>query len=232
MAKILFSIVSHGQSNLTKKLIRSIEEHVSRGAHELHIVLTENTSYIWERPTEQFQVEVVQNLRPKGFGANHNAAFEKRPSDYFFVLNPDLCFVDEFHLDDVISTVEEANYDISAPVILNPCLHQEDFQREDLTFSNLIKRKIFRSQPKKMDWIAGMFLIVNSKTFRSVSGFDTKFFMYVEDCDLCTRTTALGGKIGVLDQFSVVHDAQRKSTKSLQHLKWHVMSLLKYWRVM
>ena len=36
-----------------------------------------------------FKIRVIQNEHPKGFGANHNAAF-RWASRYFCVLNPDV----------------------------------------------------------------------------------------------------------------------------------------------
>jgi GT2 family glycosyltransferase len=82
---------------------------------------------------------------------------------------------------------------------------------------------------EKFDWLAGMFLVVNSISFRKLQGFDTDFFMYVEDCDLSMRARKAGMKIGDLEGFSVVHDARRASTKSFKHLRWHITSLLRYW---
>ena len=119
--------------------------------------------------------------------------------------------------------------DISSPQIVGVSGAVEDYKRADLTFTNLLKRKFFRNNVEKFDWLAGMFLIVNSTSFRKLQGFDTDFFMYVEDCDLSMRARKVGMKIGDIEGFSVVHDARRASTKSFKHFKWHITSLLRYW---
>lgn len=49
---------------------------------------------------------------------------------------------------------------------------------------NLLQRKFLKNNMEKFDWLAGMFLVVNSTSFKKLQGFDTVFFMYVEDCDL------------------------------------------------
>ena len=120
-------------------------------------------------------------------------------------------------------------FDISSPQIVGVSGAIEDYKRANLTFTNLLKRKFFKINLEKFDWLAGMFLAVNSTSFRRLQGFDTDFFMYVEDCDLSMRAQQLGMKIGDLEGFSVVHDARRASTKSFKHFRWHVTSLLRYW---
>ena len=79
-------------------------------------------------------------------------------------------------------------------------------------------------------WFAGMFLVTNKKTFKRVNGFDTKYFMYVEDCDLSYRVIEAGGKLEVIKNFNVIHDERRMSFKSLTHFKWHMKSLFYFWK--
>ena len=39
---------------------------------------------------EKFSLCTIQNIRPKGFGDNHNSAFSAYDSDFFFIVNPDI----------------------------------------------------------------------------------------------------------------------------------------------
>jgi N-acetylglucosaminyl-diphospho-decaprenol L-rhamnosyltransferase len=52
--------------------------------------------------------------------------------------------------------------------------------------------------------------------------------MYVEDCDLCMRARKAGMILGDLENFSVIHNAQRTSRRRVDHFKWHIRSLLRY----
>ena len=168
-------------------------------------------------------------MRHKGFGTNHNAAFELFESDVFLIVNPDIILDKTFDLDLMVKLLIRDELDISSPQIVNVSGAVEDYKRADLTFMNLLKRKLFKNTAEKFDWLAGMFLFVNSTSFRKLQGFDTDFLMYVEDCDLSMRARKAGMKIGHLQGFSVVHDARRASTKSLKHFRWHITSLLRYW---
>ena len=227
--RIVISIVSHNQQALCGRLLQSIDNFVQSNMHEVIISLTENTLTENVINSERFQTFNITNLRHKGFGANHNDAFERFESDFFFIVNPDIILNKNFDLDLIVEQLVRDRFDISSPQIVGVSGAIEDYKRADLTFSNLLKRKCFRNNVEKFDWLAGMFLIVNSTSFRKLQGFDTDFFMYVEDCDLSMRARRAGMKIGDIEGFSVVHDARRASTKSFKHFRWHITSLLRYW---
>ena len=227
--KIVISIVSHNQQALCRRLFRSIDNFLQSTLHEVIIVLTENTLTENTNKSERFRTYNISNLRHKGFGTNHNDAFERFESDFFFIVNPDIILNKNFDLDLIVEQLIRDRFDISSPQIVGVSGAIEDYKRADLTFSNLLKRKCFRNNVEKFNWLAGMFLIVNSTSFRKLQGFDTDFFMYVEDCDLSMRARKADMTIKDLEGFSVVHDARRASTKSFKHFKWHITSLLRYW---
>lgn len=227
--KILISIVSHNQQDLCYKLLGSMDNFVHSDKHEVIIVLTENTLTRNNFKSERFSTYNIRNLRHKGFGANHNDAFDRFESDIFCIVNPDIIFEKNFNLDQLVELVIRDELDISSPQVVGVSGVVEDYKRADLTFVNLLKRKFLKNNVEKFDWLAGMFLVVNSISFRRLQGFDTDFFMYVEDCDLSMRARKAGMRIGDVDGFSVVHDARRASTKSFKHFRWHITSLLRYW---
>lgn len=227
--KLLFSIVSHGQCSLVQDLLDSFDYFLKSEEHEVSIVVTENDWSECNVKSKVFRVSKIFNLRHKGFGANHNAVFEGFESDVFFIVNPDILLTKEFDLDKIIDQLSKEKIDLSSPQIMKSDFFIEDYKRANLSLINLFKRKIFKNNKENFDWFAGMFLVVRSERFRKLQGFDTDFFMYVEDCDLSMRARKAGMKIGDIKGFSVVHDARRASTKSFKHFKWHISSLLRYW---
>jgi hypothetical protein len=50
----------------------------------------------------------------------------------------------------------------------------------------------FRRRPYRADWVYGTFMAVRADLFRQLGGFDTRYFLYGEDLDLCFRAAALG----------------------------------------
>jgi GT2 family glycosyltransferase len=84
------------------------------------------------------------------------------------------------------------------------------------------------SVPIEVDWVAGMFVAFKRAAFEAVDGFDERYFMYMEDVDICRRLNEAGWLTVVQPQVSVVHAAQRASRKNVQHLRWHVASAIRY----
>jgi N-acetylglucosaminyl-diphospho-decaprenol L-rhamnosyltransferase len=227
--KVCISIVSHGQKDLVKKLLASIDRHLLAGSIDLKIIITENTAEAWFPKSKKFQLSFHQNVRLKGFGANHNSIFEKIDCDYFIVMNPDVIFHGWFDLNEAINHLKLVKADISSPVILNALNEPEDYKRSDITPASLLRRHILRKKDDEFHWFSGICLFFNSGSFRSLSGFDTKYFMYVEDCDICMRARTLGMKLYSLDDFRITHLAQRASHRDFRRLRMHIVSLLKYW---
>ena len=59
--------------------------------------------------------------------------------------------------------------------------------------------------PARPDWIAGTAMLVRRTAFEAVGGFDERYFMYVEDVDLCWRLAAAGWTVAVADDALVRH---------------------------
>ena len=88
------SVVSHQQADLVSQLLADITTHVRV---PLKVVLTVNLPEPAVRipPGARFTLEVIDNSSPKGFGANHNAAFRHCDTPFFCILNPDVRLQDD-----------------------------------------------------------------------------------------------------------------------------------------
>ena len=126
--KIIFSVVSHNQQDLVQNLLDSMSTYLKNRFHDLIVVITENSLDEINTKSVKFKLEYNINLRQYGFGSNHNRVFEKYESDYFFIINPDIVFKEEFSLDAIIEYLETEKIDISSPKIvnINNCL--EDYK--------------------------------------------------------------------------------------------------------
>jgi hypothetical protein len=97
-------------------------------------------------------------------------------------------------------------------------------------------RRLFRCQRisgvadcvESADWVNAACLFIRSDIYRALNGFDTRYFMYCEDADICLRLQLAGFRMAQAD-ITVIHDAQRNTTRKPIHLWWHVSSLLKLW---
>jgi hypothetical protein len=184
-----------------------------------------------------FPVGVLTNASPKGFGANHNAAFAHCATPMYCVVNPDIRLeTDPFPpLCEVLSAGKEVG--VVGPLVRNPSGAVEDSARRFPTLASL-GRKLFErntgpdypaeGDPLAVDWIAGMFMIFRSEVFRSIGGFDERFFLYYEDVDLCRRLRGRGLTTVFHPGVSVTHDARRASRRDPRLMAIHAASALRY----
>lgn len=238
MSSLALSIVSHGQGQLVKLLLDDLSSMDFSFFDTVSIIVTlnvpEDESFI---DNYRDFITVLRNLRPQGFGANHNQAFSTIEADYFVVLNPDLRIAQSFG--DQIIQHSSADWGCMAPLVTSPDGLIEDSARRYPTILR-ISRRVFLNQRDSdydvsgmkgllnVDWTAGMFLIFRSEVFRVLNGFDNRYFMYLEDADICQRSNRAGYPVVLNPNFSVVHDARRNSFKNSTHLKWHLRSMFRF----
>jgi hypothetical protein len=235
---ITLSIVSHQQARLVATLL----EDVARVASPLvgMIVVTHNVPEdvpAWPESLAS-KIVTIRNDEPKGFGANHNAAFARCTTPWFVVMNPDIHLIDDPF--DKLVTLMKANRSrsrsngagMAAPYIVTAQGIPEDSARSLMTPLDVIRRRFpfaDRSPAVLPHWLAGMFLFLSSSAFRAVNGFDERYFMYCEDFDLCARLRLADWDFEVANDAVVVHNARRASHRSRRHLLWHVESLVRMW---
>lgn len=228
---ITVSIVSHGQAYMLDHLLESLIDFPEVDK----IIVTLNIPEIL-RCSESSKLVIVENTSPKGFGANHNAAF-RHSTDYFCVLNPDI-EIRHNPFPKLMEILEKPDIGIVAPLVVSDSGEIEDSGREFFSPYSLLKRQIVKLLKGKKslgledistdpDWVAGMFMVFRNNVFEEVEGFDNGFHLYCEDVDICARTCLHGYHIRLCKEVAVVHRAQRKSHSSLKYFFWHCSSLVR-----
>ena len=214
-----FSVVSHNQIDLVRKLIVSIEEHVK----QYEIILTNNTK---QDVSEFFQVKnirIIQNETSKGFGENHNYAFKKSSGECFVVINPDII------ISKWSSSIEIKRGTIYTGLIFNPNGSRSDNVRGYPSIPNMILRYLKYNKRHLSIWFAGMFLIFHRDDYKTLNGFDERFYMYLEDTDLCMRARIAGVDLIEFRNIKMFHDSRRYSKKKIKYLLIHLSSLIKFY---
>lgn len=233
---LTLSVVSHGQGPLVEELLADVAKCVGT---PLRVILTLNvpeSKEAWAGHRYPFDIEVIRNAVPHGFGANHNAAFARTRTELFCVLNPDIRLSsDPFPALCVVAA--ESRVGVVAPVVLGPDQLPEDHARDFPSVFALVA-KAFGHRPHipahagqfvyHPDWIAGMFMLFRSETLRSLGGFDERYFLYYEDVDLCARLRERGFEVAVCPAVSVIHAARRESRRNLRYASWHLRSALRF----
>ena len=225
---ITISIVSHGQLALVLPLLEQLDRYSRAVIDKVLLTLNIPEADLLAGRSWGFEVERIENASPKGFGANHNQAFERCGTEWFLVLNPDIRFDSDVLSPLLAQAAPDAG--LLTPRILEPGKTEPEPHRALLTPLEIVgRKKSGYVRPAVPAWIPGLFMLFRSEAYRRVGGFDEKFFMYGEDFDICARTRLAGWKLQVGENLLARHDAQRESHRSRKYLYWHVTSLLKVW---
>lgn len=245
--KVSICVVTHNNEGEILNLVDSVLKNTKRVSFKMYIVdnnSSDNTIKIVKNKYEN--LEIIRNVDNKGFGYAHNKVLDIINSDYHIIINPDISFKT-----DVISDL--CDYMDANPFtsIVTPKVLSEDgseqhlpkkepkfkylfagkFEKFSKHFSNLrseytMKEKALK-EPTEIDFCTGCFMMIRTKLFKNLNGFDDRFFMYFEDADLSRRARKYG-KIIFNPQVSVTHLWDRASSKKLKFLFIHISSMIKY----
>jgi hypothetical protein len=230
------SVVSHGQGGLVASLLKDMDRCCDPGSLEVILTVNIPEALPFNSSDHRYPLTVIGNPRPKGFGANHNAAFRLASGSGYCVLNPDVRFSrDPFG--PLRSRLEDPRVGVAAPLVTDPAGRVEDSARRMPTPAGILRRIVGGTREDgydvdapivEPDWIAGIFMLFPARVFREAGGFDERYHMYCEDVDLCTRLRLLGYRIVQDRSVRVEHDARRESHRKWSHLAWHVGSLARF----
>lgn len=67
------------------------------------------------------------------------------------------------------------------------------------------KRKKLHTQPLKVQFVIGCFMLFRAEDFNAVGGFDTNIFLYYEETDICKRLANIGKSTYLVPNTSFIH---------------------------
>lgn len=235
-ALISISVVSHGQGDLVGRVLADLARFAS--ATRVEVILTRNIPEQLPFSVDDFPypVKIVENITPKGFGANHNAAFQLAKGKWFCVMNPDIR-LNGNPFPDLLACLGKPGVGVAAPLVLGVQGEIEDSARRFPSPLKILCKAVggckgsdyaLTDGPIYPDWVGGMFMLFPASVFEEAGGFDERFFLYYEDVDLCARLRLLGHEIILCPYANVVHHAQRSSHRNLRYLRWHFGSMARF----
>jgi N-acetylglucosaminyl-diphospho-decaprenol L-rhamnosyltransferase len=226
---VTISIVSHGHGDWVEPLLEQLCE--LHGGYIQHVVLTHNlpsAPVVTPAGGWPFRFTELFNPKPAGFGANHNRAFQHCTSGFFCVLNPDVELRDVLVWPRLLERLKEPEVGCAYPVLFNPDGSRQENERELVTPAALLRRHLLKRPQRRVDWVSAAFLLVRAGAWRSLGGFDERYFMYCEDVDFCLRLQLAGWQLARAD-VAAGHNASWASRRLGPHLFWHLRSIARLW---
>jgi GT2 family glycosyltransferase len=196
------------------------------------------------------KVVYIQGYGNIGYGAAHNIAIKAsiaQRSKYHLVLNPDV----EFEQDVVEKLVEFMDDNPIVGLVMPKILYPNgDIQhlckllptpadlifRRFLAFTSWAKKRKEKYELQTMNYeqahfdipsLSGCFMLFNTEVLEKIMGFDDRYFLYMEDTDLCRRAHQVS-KTAFYPAVSVVHNYAKGSYKNYKLLRYHICSAVKY----
>jgi GT2 family glycosyltransferase len=233
--QLSISVVSHRQGALVHDLLRDL---AALRLERCEFILTVNTPEVLPFRPEAFGFPVclLENASPKGYGANHNAAFRSAHGRFFAVLNPDIR-LRAAPFSPLMGRLSDRAIGIAAPLIEDEQGRIEDSARRVPTPLTIIGKLLRRGRQLDYEigsdvlypeWAAGMFLVFRSDVFADLGGFDERYFLYYEDVDICCRARLAGYRVAVDPAARAVHMARRESHRNAGYLRWHLASMARF----
>jgi GT2 family glycosyltransferase len=199
--------------------------------HDWRVIVVDNASRdgTVASLTDLERTTVIANEINAGFGAAVNQAAAASHAPLLWILNPDcavhpgafaaLAATLDAHQDCAIAAPQLLNADgsVQASARGNPTAWTGLFGRHSL-LSKLLPRspQARRNLPAQdlvasgvdsapVDWVMGAAMLVRRDRFDAVGGFDTRYFLYWEDADLCRRLWARGWSTRYVPGARVTH---------------------------
>ncbi|MDJ0856367.1 MAG: glycosyltransferase family 2 protein [Desulfobacterales bacterium] len=232
---VSISVVVHQQAHLVLGLLKDLN-----GCRDitLEVIVTVNMPETIPFTADEFNfpLTISRNRHPKGFGANHNAAFRKVQGRFFCVLNPDIR-LRKNPFSELIAVFTNRDVAVAAPVIKNIRGSNEDNIRHFPSPLNIIAKSLGKwprieyprqSTPFSAEWAAGMFLLFKSRIFSEIDGFNPRYYLYYEDVEICARLKLAGYAVMACPTDAVIHNARRESHRNLRYMKWHLQSMAQF----
>ncbi|PQJ80419.1 glycosyltransferase [Polaribacter porphyrae] len=184
-----------------------------------------------------------------GFGSAHNRVIYRinRKSDYHLILNPDVSFKPKVIPKLIYELNKKDNVCVIAPKVLFPNEKHQYSCRRYPSISELIARRfnflapLFKktiqkgqyqdkdlTKPFFPEYITGCFHLYKTEDFVNLGGFDERYFLYMEDIDICKKIDKIGKKKLYYPQEEIIHVLKQGSSKSLKLFFRHTSSAIKY----
>ena len=187
-------------------------------------------------------IKIISKNKNLGYGSAVNFAYKNISTKFFLILNPDIN-IDENSIDTLHNILNQDNdCGIVAPIIYP----DEDFygafperNLKKLTLTNALKSRNFLSKPQIEGDIcvdvAKWALLIKSKQFEKVGGFNEKLFLFWEEIDLCRRFRSKKLSVIITPKSKAEHRQNKLSDSNFQNFLiktyYHEYSPLVYFDV-
>ena len=194
-------------------------------------------------------IELVHGHGNVGYGRANNLVLPRLRSDLHLIANPDV----ELERESLAAAIEAMNADATLGVVA-PSVRGPDGARQHLckrypsvwvlflrgfaprflrernaaALGHYEMRDVPTDEPcTPVTLASGAFMLVRTKLFSGLGGFDPRFFMYFEDYDLSLRA-GRESRVACIPAARIVHHGGEASKKGIRHVLWFLSSARRF----
>lgn len=244
-----------------KSLIKNLPDNIES---EIIVTDSETQEKTEEIMREEFsEVFFILNKKNIGFGKLVNKALKKAQGEYILIINADIIIDKKETIEKMLEYLEKnSEVGILGPKLLNingtwqpSCFRfyslfivisrrtflgktkwGKKILNNFLMKDALTDEKFAKENPIQSDWLMGSALFTKREALEKVGNFDSRFFMYFEDIDLCRRFWQAGYKVVYFPRVKMHHYHMQASKKTggifdlffSKYARIHLASAIKY----
>ena len=179
----------------SKKLILT---HLKRFSKNFKIIIIENSydinfKNIVENKYKNVDIYLKKNI---GYGRAVNFASQKVKTKYFFVMNPDTKIYINSLNNLIIAAKKIDKFGAIGPIYFD--------QKKNYKKNSIIKK----------NKIIAAAMLIDTKTFKKIKGYDKNFFLYYEDNDYFIKCDFLNLKLYQVTNSFIIHKMVKKLKKN------------------
>lgn len=250
-------IVNYRSEGLTRECVKEFSRIATSVTKEIIVIDNSPGRGLDMILQERFPaVQYISMGSNVGLSRANNAGARQAKGEYIMLCNPDITphpgavetMIDYLRahpevgvvgprLQNPDGTLQQSYYRFLTP--FTPLYRRTIFARTWLGKRHLqyyLMRDMNADQPMKVDWLLGALLVMRKKDYETVGMMDEKFFLYLEDVDLCRSFWKAGKEVHYLPTAVMTHLYHRQSAgggiadifKRITRI--HIASGIKYFR--
>lgn len=250
--EITISLISYNQCHDLERLLPSLMPAAQLAAAEVLLVAHRCDDGTINFVKSNFpEVKITPNGQRAGYGENHNINLAQARGRYFTVMNSDMVINQPeifVRLREYLD--EHPDVGMVCPKILNADGTVQGLNKRYPTLFDFFLRRcaprmvqrLFRRRMEyyemrdvgydteyDVEFMSGAFMFCRTAMLQSLGGFDTGYFLYLEDADLSRRVQQCYRTV-YHPQVSIIHIWRRSSHTNLKYTRYFLQSMRRYFQ--
>ncbi|NMC51551.1 glycosyltransferase [Candidatus Kuenenbacteria bacterium] len=259
--KLSIVVLNYKTRNLLKYFLKGVLDFKFPWSWEIVVVNNSSEDGTDKMIKKDFPVaRLIRSPKNLGMGGGNNLGIINSNGEYILIANPDVT-LNETAIRAMVAFMDNhPEAGLVGPKIINPdgtkqdtCYRWPKFftflyrrtsfgssQKGQTHLDRFLYRDINLDEPQEVDWVLGGCFLARGSALEKTGLFDQRFFLFLEDTDLCRRMWQHRFSVWYYPEAEVIHLPHRLSagSRSLKDLfslvTWiHIVSWLKYfwkWR--